>query len=124
MNPTHKTDDRKNRYQSRLFALPASARNDRTGWSARHRAALRAPRGPFEPAYVHLLRGWLCYADAHREQYHSGIGDDGVLGPHWARIGADLRGLLNGELGRLDGGTLDGLICRTLEAEGFDPNRL
>ena len=91
---------------------------------ARHLAALSAPRAPFEPAYVHLLTGWLGYADAHNEQYQSGIGDDGVLGPHWARIGADLRGLLNGELGRFDGGTLDSLICRTLEAEGFDPDRL
>ena len=40
----------------------------------------------------------------------------------WARIGAGLRGLLNGALGRLDAGTLDSLIADTLRAEDFDPD--
>ena len=73
---------------------------------------------------MELLSGWLRYADAHRGAYESGIGADYVLGPAWAQIGAGLRALLNGELGRLDGGTLDGLLCSTLTAEEFDPETL
>jgi hypothetical protein len=70
------------------------------------------------------LNGWLRYADAHHSQYGSGIGRDGVLGPEWVQIGQGLRGLLNGCRGRLDGATLDGLLCLTLAQEGFDPDLL
>jgi hypothetical protein len=66
-----------------------------------------------------LIRGWALYADAHRERYGSGIGDDGVLGPEWAKMGEAIRGLLNGDIGSLDAGTLDAFIGETLRAEGF-----
>ena len=60
------------------------------------------------------------YADYHQRRYESRIGDDGVLGDPWADILKSARVLLNGECGRLDCGTVDGLICEMLEAEGFD----
>jgi len=66
-----------------------------------------------------MLRGWLTYADRHQARYHSGIGADGVLGDEWAALGHAILGLLNGETGRLDCGTLDALIRGTLVAEGF-----
>ncbi len=49
--------------------------------------------------------------------------DDGVLGDEWAKIGGALRGLLNGETGRFDCGTLDRLFCETLRSEGLDPDQ-
>ena len=73
-----------------------------------------------ERAYVLMLRGWLEYADAHRLTMGSKIGDDHVLGDEWFKIGEALRGLLNGDLGRLDGGTLDTIIADNLNEQGFD----
>lgn len=93
------------------------------GWATRHISAINAPRGA-EVGIVSLLRGWMQYADTHSQRYESGIGEDGVLGDEWVKIGDALLGLLNGELGRLDGGSLDGLIRDTLRAEGFDPDNL
>lgn len=66
-----------------------------------------------------MLKGAVSYADWHFSRYGSKIGDDGVLGPAWAEVLKSLLTLLNGELGRLDGGTLDGLIRGMLDAEGF-----
>lgn len=105
---------------ARLYHLPEAARHDRTGWSQRHLSAMTLPRAPFERAFVSLLGGWLLYADAHRNAYESVLGEDGVLGPCWESIGRGLRGLLNGELDRLDGGTLDTILCETLQANGIE----
>ena len=93
------------------------------GWQERHFTAVRVPKGPEVPI-VTLINGWAEYANVHRARFESGIGEDYVLGPQWAAIGAALRALLNGELGRLDGGTLDGFLNATLTAEGFDPEQL
>src|SRR5262245_39279191 len=110
---------------ARLYALPPSARdeasNDWHGWAHQHMEAVYCPKDLFERAVVGMLGGWLIYADAHRQTYGSGIGDDGVLGHDWAQIGAGLSEQLNGQLGRLDGGTLDGILCGTLREAGFGP---
>jgi hypothetical protein len=92
-------------------------------WQRNHVGAINFPNRS-EAGIVALLRGWLQYADTHKARYDSGIGEDGVLGKDWAAIGHALLGLLNGELGRLDGGSLDSLIRDTLTAEGFDPDNL
>jgi hypothetical protein len=89
------------------------------GWQERHTLAVRAPRGAEGPI-VNLLDAWTRYANQHAARYDSGIGSDGVLGPEWATIGRAIRGLLNGESGRLDCGTLDGFILDTLKSEGFE----
>jgi len=93
------------------------------GYWKRHERAVFLPSGP-EKGIVNLLRGWLSYADQHKASHESSIGEDGFLGDYWASIGASIRGLLNGEIGRLDGGALDSLICNILEAEGFNPDDL
>jgi hypothetical protein len=59
------------------------------------------------------------YADAHAERFESSIGDDYVLGPIWERMGRTIGELLNGETGRLDCGTIDGMIRDVLERNGF-----
>ena len=107
--------------------------DDKTGWKQRHLMAMAEPLGTLqgnqvagvhalERAYVLMLRGWLEYADAHRSATGSKIGDDHVLGDEWFKIGEALRGLLNGDLGRLDGGTLDTIIADNLNEQDFDPD--
>lgn len=109
---------------ARLYWLPKSAAHDNTGWSLRHFEAVLTPSCLFERAIVGMLGGWLLYADAHYKAYSTPIGDDGVLGLEWAAIGAGLLGLLNGHLGRLDGGTLDSILRDTLQANGRDMEAL
>ena len=86
-------------------------------WKARHNQAMQNPRTLFEQAFAQMLGGWHCYATAHQAAYESHILKDGVLGECWSAIGEGLLGLLNGELGGLDGGTLDGAIRNLLEPE-------
>ena len=94
------------------------------GYWVRHERALDGGRAnsrgstvTLEHAMAVMLMGWAEYGDAHRAAYRSGIGEDGVLGPEWAAIGRALLGLLNGDLGRLDGGACDGFLRGALEAE-------
>ena len=85
-------------------------------WKDRHLLATLCPTPrSFESAMVGMLHAWIAYGETHKRRYDSPIGNDYVLGPEWARIGRALRGLLNGDLGRLDGGTLDRDICTALE---------
>lgn len=105
------------------FNNPKFRGSNDTGWQQRHASAVAMPNH-IERPIVTLLAGWAEYADQHRAAYDSGIGGDGVLGPAWADLGASIRRLLNGDLGRMDGGTLDSFICNTLEAEGFNPDML
>jgi len=89
-------------------------------WRERHAAALAYPT-KHEKAILGLLRGWLVYADEHKERFEGEIGEDYFLGPAWAVIGGNIRTLLNGETGRLDCGTLDGVLCDTLTNQNYSP---
>lgn len=109
-------------HAERLLAVP-DIKGNIGNWQERHTAAVSFPRGPETPI-VGLVRAWLQYADAHHRRYEDGIGEDGILGECWSKIGNELRGLLNGELGRLDGGTLDTVIYGAMKAEGFDPDTM
>jgi hypothetical protein len=66
-----------------------------------------------------LLRAWELYAEAHLATYGTPIGSDYVLGAEWVAMGNALLGLLNGELGRLDGGTIDTKVRDIFEKHGF-----
>lgn len=92
-----------------------------TSWAQHHRDAMASPRGP-EIAIVFALKGWDAYAVEHASHFDYGIGDDSVLGPAWARWGAAIRELLNGRLGRLDGGSIDDIITHNLQVQGFSPD--
>jgi hypothetical protein len=101
----------------------------KTGWDIRHNSALGAAINgavnvPFESPIARMLESWGEYAKAHRARYESKIGDDGVLGQEWEAIGIGIRGLLNGETGRLDCGTLDAFILDTLSENGVDISKL
>lgn len=98
-----------------------SSRPDRPDWGTRHVAAWREPQ-PNEAGVVGFVTAAAVYADNHRKRFESRIGDDGVLGEPWALILMSVLTLLNGDLGRLDGGTVDALVRHMLIEEGFDPN--
>ncbi len=74
----------------------------------------------FEAGLLDLIVGLTEYAGAHVRQYDSPIADDGVLGEAWLDALRGVRALLNGELGRLDGGTLDHAIIELYKAAGFE----
>jgi hypothetical protein len=93
-------------------------RLDNDGWKLRHRDALLSPRG-FETAIVFGLQGWISYAVCYERRYQSGIGTDSVLGPAWFSWGESLRTLLNGEVGRLDAGTVDAIITHNMTLFGW-----
>jgi hypothetical protein len=88
-------------------------------WWTRHCDALRLP-ARWEHEIVTLARSLASYADAHAARYESPIGSDGVLGRDWERMLKGLRGLLNGETGRLDCGTVDAAILAMYAAAGFE----
>ena len=94
------------------------ARVDRTGWTQRHLTAFALPRGPEN--IVGLLRAWTRYADRHSNRFYAPVGDCGVLGPAWESIGDSLRTMLKGELGRLDGGTMDSIILDVMASQGIE----
>lgn len=88
-------------------------------YGARHNEAIDWPKG-FEAAIVKSLHFWEMYATEHQKRWESPIGEDYVLGVYWKDMGLALRGLLNGETGRLDCGTLDGFILETMRENGVE----
>lgn len=91
-------------------------------WKSLHYWAVREPEGL--EVIGRMCSDWAEYGLEHHERYESRLADDYVLGPAWAKIGEGLLALLNGDLGRLDGGSLDGMIRMALQAQGFDPDTL
>ena len=77
-----------------------------------------------EQALVSMLQGWKLQADAHEAQHGSKIAEDYFTGPQWLEIGKALRAMLNCEIGRLDGGTLDAFILSAIEAAGYSESDL
>jgi hypothetical protein len=85
----------------------------------RHFEALQHPRGA-ERAIASLRSGILQYAVEYGERFEGcQLGEDGVLGDAWLAMAKGYLGLLNGECGRLDCGTLDGEIRRWAVQHGF-----
>lgn len=92
---------------------------DPTGFIKRHERAMTVPRS-FERSLRALIDGLMSYAVDHEARYGSKLGEDGVLGEAWADALRGVRGLLNGELGDLDGGLLDGALCNLYREAGFE----
>lgn len=103
------------------LALALTPSEPATGhhWAARHQAAVYSPDG-FERPILSLATSLAIYAEAHQARYESPIGDDGVLGQDWEVMARALLGLLNGETGRLDCGTVDKAIRAMGTAAGIN----
>jgi hypothetical protein len=103
--------------------------NKDTQWVTRHNEAvayaienstLSIGRGmEFSATIARMLLVWAEYAGAHKMKFDSLIGEDYVLGVEWMAMGEAIRGLLNGETGNLDCGTLDAFILDTMRENGF-----
>ena len=93
---------------------PATAYN----WATRHNMAVvhptKAEKGILDACYA-----LEAMAEAHAERYATVISEDGVLGDYWLKILHGVRGMLNGETGRLDCGTVDGWLVRLALEHGF-----
>ena len=70
--------------------------------------------------FVLMARGLARYIDSTRDNLSWFIADDGVLGPHVASILVSLRGLLDGELYGLDGGTLWTMLDDMARSAGWE----
>jgi hypothetical protein len=95
-------------------AQRAVARNtDQTGWARGNFTAATFPSTEHEQAIVTLCDGLCRYIHAQPDM-------DYVLGEGLAQIIEGIRVLLNGDLGRLDGGTVDAWLCYAAEEIGWD----
>lgn len=89
-----------------------------------HRNALRRNYcSPFGRGIRYMLEGWAKHAEVFRREYDCSIGTDGVLGDVWAKIGRELKWMLDGDVGGFDCGSLNQNIGDLLEYEGFDRER-
>lgn len=68
-----------------------------------------------------MVKACESYARAHRTFIGSDLADDAVLGPCFASVVDGILGLLNGELGKHDGGTLWNMLDKTAKYAGW-PN--
>lgn len=91
-------------------------------WGLEHCRAFTSPKQNHpEWSLVYGIEAWAVYADFHYQRYEAPISEDQILGKVWRGWGESLRRLLVGETGRLDAGTLNSLIWRILEHNGFTP---
>lgn len=86
-------------------------------WARHHNQACDNPKGV--EVIVTMLMGWKVYAKAHKQRYESVIGEDYILGKAWIDMGKAFITLLNGELARLDAGTLNAFIRKVATENGF-----
>lgn len=82
-----------------------------------HKSALASPAPGFERALVAIVKALAEYADAHRQRYGGTIKSDYIIGECWYALGSSVIGLLDGETGRLDCGTLDGFIRDLIDSD-------
>jgi len=88
-------------------------------WAERHLAAWRNPEG-FEVALKNLILGLNQYGRSMRVEFATLAREDNFLGPAFLEIARSILVLLNGELGRFDGGSLDALVRAIAAENGFE----
>lgn len=67
-----------------------------------------------------LIEGLALYADGYSEVYRTPIGEDAVMGKAWRDAVLAIRGMLDGECGGLDCGTLDTMLLDMIRREGME----
>ena len=86
-------------------------------WRARHNAAIQSPIGAEIPI-VKMIEFLNSYVDA--QPFGWAIGDDYILGDAIAEIVKSAITLLNGEIGRLDGGKIDQFLREYAQTNRLD----
>lgn len=79
-----------------------------------------AHKNPVGRAIRKMLIGWQEYAVAIQEKHGYVIGDDAIIGQHWANIGLELRAMLDGPVGGLDCGLVWANITDILKENGIE----
>lgn len=103
-----------------MFNPHAPTKFSGEAWARHHEEALLAPLH-HERAILTIARGLEQYAEEHRGRYDdTPIGEDYVLGCAFEDIARGLLMLLNGEIGRLDGGTVDAAIRSMCAKHGVE----
>jgi len=92
-------------------------------WQYRHKIALAQPN-EIEAPIVNLLTVLDSYDRQHVTRFGSAVANDYILGAAWLEIAKAARTLLNGDLGRLDAGSLDKTILDLVETAGFSEEEL
>lgn len=92
-------------------------------WQQRHVSALKSPKG-FEAPILSLIEGLQDYRVEHEARYGSKIGEDHFMGKLYLDLARTIIKLLNGEIGRLDGGSVEQLVRRQLGAAGFTEDEI
>lgn len=85
-----------------------------------HRRALHENLRGFSTPMKEMLSGWEAYAQKHKQRYFDLISVDATLGPEWLAIGKALKGLLDGDMGGLDCGSISQNILECMEENGVD----
>lgn len=117
----HTSDD----YLAAIAAPARAARGGAMGQAAmRHLSAWYGVRDGYERGLVAGIHGLAHYAAAYEAEFGDKVGTDGVLGVAFAAQLRGWRALLNGPLGRLDGGFLDAAACALWDMAGFAPEEL
>lgn len=96
----------------------ACVRRGSTWADASHSAAV-LPTSPGERTIVAYCRAIQTHLES-VEADEDGKWRDWVLGPCLGQIIDALRGLLDGDIGRLDAGTVDAWLCDTAHQIGWD----
>ena len=107
---------------SRIVADRAVMRKaDVTGWARGHFTAALFPSTPYEIAIVALCDGIKMYVDAYAQTNNPEDSEMDYLTGDWVgNVIEGVRGMLNGDLGRLDGGTVDAWLLYVAEEIGYD----
>ena len=91
-----------------------------TDWRPRHNQAVENPQGA-ERGIVAMVIGARDYLAGYQTQFDDlTLAEDSVLGDAWKEIVEGTLTLLNGPVGRLDCGTLDGYLRGLLKLAGFE----
>jgi hypothetical protein len=103
-------------YITNKLAQQTTERVESNAYGRRHVAAWNSGH-----PIADLITGLARYADTYNEMYpDSTLGQDYVLGECWINALRGIRGLLNGDIGTLDGGLTDAIIVTLATRNGFD----
>ena len=92
-------------------------------WKNRHVRAWLSPKG-FEVPITAMVSALGDYRVEHEARYGSKIGEDHFMGKLYLDLARTIIKLLNGEIGRLDGGSVEQLVRRQLGAAGFTEDEI